>query len=187
VPLSALPGMAERTVKVGSAGKIFSLTGWKVGWIVAPPSARLPISKAHQYVAFATPPNLQAAVAYGLGKERRLLRRMRAASSARDDMAAALEEAGFATLPAEGTYFLSSISPRPASRGRRDLLRARRARGGRGGDPGLAFYDARIRWTTSSASASPSMARSATAASLSVGGSPMWSQGMGVPGRQGLG
>ncbi|MDB5672019.1 MAG: aminotransferase, partial [Alphaproteobacteria bacterium] len=38
VPLAALPGMAERTVKIGSAGKIFSLTGWKIGWIVAPPS-----------------------------------------------------------------------------------------------------------------------------------------------------
>ena len=39
-PLASLPGMAERTIKVGSAGKIFSLTGWKVGWIVAAPRAR---------------------------------------------------------------------------------------------------------------------------------------------------
>ena len=70
LPLASLPGMAERTVKVGSAGKIFSVTGWKVGWTVAPPHLAGPISKAHQFITFATPPSLQAAVAYGLGKER---------------------------------------------------------------------------------------------------------------------
>src|SRR5215212_2559699 len=67
VPLASFPGMAERTVKVGSAGKIFSLTGWKVGWAVAPPALAGPISKAHQFLTFATAPNLQAAVAFGLG------------------------------------------------------------------------------------------------------------------------
>ena len=108
IPLSAMPGMAERTVKVGSAGKIFSLTGWKVGWIVAPPALGEPIAKAHQYVAYATPPNLQAAVAYGLGKEGdyyELMRRDFAVS--REALAGALEEAGYAALPAEGTYFMS--------------------------------------------------------------------------------
>ncbi|HEX8448699.1 MAG TPA: aminotransferase class I/II-fold pyridoxal phosphate-dependent enzyme, partial [Allosphingosinicella sp.] len=69
IPLSSLPGMAERTVKVGSAGKIFSLTGWKVGWVIAPPALAGPISKAHQFLTFATAPNLQSAVAYGLGKD----------------------------------------------------------------------------------------------------------------------
>ena len=54
VPLAALPGMAERTVKIGSAGKIFSLTGWKVGWAVAPPPLAAAIAKAHQFVTFAT-------------------------------------------------------------------------------------------------------------------------------------
>jgi aspartate/methionine/tyrosine aminotransferase len=108
VPLAALPGMAERTVKVGSAGKIFSLTGWKVGWIVAPPDLSLPISKAHQYTTFATPPNLQAAVAYGLGKADDYFEGMRANfAGARDAMVAALGEAGFVTLPAEGSYFVS--------------------------------------------------------------------------------
>ncbi len=106
-PLSSLPGMAERTVKVGSAGKIFSLTGWKVGWIAAPQHLTLPISKAHQYVTFATPPNLQAAVAYGLGKPDAYYRDMRAAfERARDEMVGALQSDGWATLPAEGTYFV---------------------------------------------------------------------------------
>jgi aspartate/methionine/tyrosine aminotransferase len=106
-PLSALPGMADRTVKVGSAGKIFSLTGWKVGWIVAPPHLALPISKAHQYVTFATPPNLQAAVAYGLGKPDGYYVEMRSAfERARDAMVAALRADGWVTLPAQGTYFV---------------------------------------------------------------------------------
>jgi aspartate/methionine/tyrosine aminotransferase len=107
LPLGALPGMAERTVKVGSAGKIFSLTGWKVGWIVAPPALGEPISKAHQYLAYATPPNLQAAVAYGLAKESNYYRTMRADfAAARDRLERALRNAGYATLTAEGTYFL---------------------------------------------------------------------------------
>jgi aspartate/methionine/tyrosine aminotransferase len=108
LPLSAIPGMAERTIKIGSAGKIFSLTGWKVGWVIAPPSLAVPISKAHQYVTYATPPNLQAAVAYGLSKEDGYFRSLRAAmQDARDLMVEALDEGGFVTLQAEGTYFLS--------------------------------------------------------------------------------
>ena len=108
VPLASLPGMRERTVKVGSAGKIFSLTGWKVGWIVAPAELALPIAKAHQYVTYATAPNLQSAVAYGLGKGEDYYAAMRSGfAAARDSMASALADSGFATLPAQGSYFLS--------------------------------------------------------------------------------
>jgi aspartate/methionine/tyrosine aminotransferase len=107
VPLSTLPGMVERTVKVGSAGKIFSVTGWKVGWIVAPPELAVPISKAHQFLTFATAPNLQAAVAYGLGKDDSYFDTMRRDfSAARDGLVAGLDSVGIATLPAEGTYFV---------------------------------------------------------------------------------
>ncbi|HEX8224333.1 MAG TPA: aminotransferase [Allosphingosinicella sp.] len=112
VPLASRPGMAERTVKVGSAGKIFSLTGWKVGWAVAPPELAGPISRAHQFLTFATAPNLQAAVAYGLGKEEGWFEGMRRDfASARDALVAGLEQAGFATLPAEGTYFVGVDLP----------------------------------------------------------------------------
>lgn len=108
VPLATIPGMRERTVKVGSAGKIFSLTGWKIGWIVAPERLAVPISKAHQYMTFATPPNLQAAVAFGLGKDDSYYEAMRRGfEDARDRMEALLGEAGFHTLKVEGTYFLS--------------------------------------------------------------------------------
>ena len=68
-PLMAEPGMRERTVKIGSAGKIFSLTGWKVGFVCADAALLRVLAKAHQFLTFTTPPNLQAAVAYGLAKD----------------------------------------------------------------------------------------------------------------------
>jgi N-succinyldiaminopimelate aminotransferase len=108
VPLAALPAMRERTVKIGSAGKIFSLTGWKVGWAVAPaPLAEL-VAKGHQFLTFATAPNLQRAVAYGLGKEQGYFDGMRFNfEEARDYLASGLKEAGFVTTPVEGTYFIN--------------------------------------------------------------------------------
>jgi len=105
--IAALPGMDERFVKLGSAGKIFSMTGWKVGWIIAPPALAEPIAKAHQFVTFTTPPNLQAGAAYGLGKPDAYFDAMRAGFAApRDKMRRALDAAGYATLDCEGTYFL---------------------------------------------------------------------------------
>ena len=65
-PIASLPGMTDRTIKTGSAGKIFSLTGWKVGWIVASPENAGVAARAHQFLTFSTAPNLQAAVAFGL-------------------------------------------------------------------------------------------------------------------------
>jgi aspartate/methionine/tyrosine aminotransferase len=106
-PLLAEPGMAERTVKIGSAGKMFSLTGWKVGFVCAAPRLLGPIGKAHQFLTFTTPPNLQTAVAYGLGKDAAYFDAMRAGfQRGRDRLAAALSEGGFAVLPSEGAYFL---------------------------------------------------------------------------------
>ncbi|HEX8526402.1 aminotransferase [Allosphingosinicella sp.] len=107
IPLASLPGMAERTIKIGSAGKIFSLTGWKVGWAVAPPPLAAIFAAAHQFIAFCTPPNLQQAVAFGLGKEDDYYDSMRSGfAAARDSMASGLKERGFVALPAEGTYFV---------------------------------------------------------------------------------
>ena len=106
-PLMAEPGMAERCVKIGSAGKIFSMTGWKVGFVMAAPALMGPIVRAHQFLTFTTPPHLQAAVAEGLGWPDAWFADMRAGFAAsRDRMATGLEAAGFAVLPSEGTYFL---------------------------------------------------------------------------------
>lgn len=112
-PLIGLPGMRERTVKIGSAGKIFSLTGWKVGFVCAAPEILRVLAKAHQFLAFTTPPNLQAAVAYGLGKEQAYFDGMRAALQAsRDRFARGLRGEGFTVLPSAGTYFLNvDIAP----------------------------------------------------------------------------
>jgi N-succinyldiaminopimelate aminotransferase len=108
LPLSALPGMAERVVKIGSAGKIFSLTGWKVGWAVASPELAAQVARAHQFVTFTTPPNLQAAAAYGLGKEDAYFSAMRARfQEARDLLAREVAAIGYRVLSAEGTYFLN--------------------------------------------------------------------------------
>lgn len=95
----------ERTIKVGSAGKIFSLTGWKIGWLAAPRQLADVIARAHQYLTFASPPHLQAAVAVGLGRPD-WLEPMRAGfNRARALLAAGLEQAGYRLLPAEATYF----------------------------------------------------------------------------------
>ncbi|MFL6734164.1 MAG: aminotransferase class I/II-fold pyridoxal phosphate-dependent enzyme, partial [Sphingomicrobium sp.] len=66
IPIAALPGMARRTLKCGSAGKIFSLTGWKIGWLVAAPELATLVARAHQFLTFSSAPNLQSAVAFGL-------------------------------------------------------------------------------------------------------------------------
>ena len=108
VPLMAMPGMRERTIKIGSAGKIFSLTGWKVGFVCAAPPLMKVLAKAHQFLTFTTPPNLQAAVAYGLGKDDSYFSGMRAdLQRSRDRFATGLAERGFAVLPSAGTYFLN--------------------------------------------------------------------------------
>lgn len=108
LPLIGFPGMRERTVKIGSAGKIFALTGFKVGWMcAAPPLARV-LAKAHQFLTFTTPPNLQLAVAEGLETQDDWVEAARVRFQAgRDRLKAGLEAAGLATLPSAATYFLS--------------------------------------------------------------------------------
>lgn len=107
-PLLTLPALRNRVVKIGSAGKIFSLTGWKVGFVCAAPDLLRVVAKAHQYMTFTTPPNLQAAVAYGLDKDDTYFTGMRRDfQAARDRFAAGLENLGLAVLPSSATYFLN--------------------------------------------------------------------------------
>ena len=109
IPLMTLPGMAERCIKIGSAGKIFSVTGWKVGWVVAAPALLSVIAKAHQYLTFTTPPELQEAVAWGLDQCRDVYADLpQVLGGRRDRLAAGLTEAGFTVLPAWGSYFLTA-------------------------------------------------------------------------------
>jgi aspartate/methionine/tyrosine aminotransferase len=107
VPIASLAGIAGRTFKCGSAGKIFSLTGWKIGWLAASPEMTTLAARAHQFLTFASAPNLQAAVAYGMAEGDAWLQPMRERfSQARDRMISGLETAGYAVLPSASTYFL---------------------------------------------------------------------------------
>src|SRR5437588_1489668 len=106
-PLATLPGMAKRTIKVGSAGKIFSLTGWKVGWIAAAPELATVVARAHQFLTFSTAPNLQVAVAFGLNGGDHWIQPMRDRfQRARDRMTDGLRAVGYEVLDATSTYFL---------------------------------------------------------------------------------
>ncbi len=108
-PLITMPGMRKRCLKIGSAGKTFSLTGWKVGYITAAADLLEPIAKAHQFVTFTTPPNLQSAVAYGLALDDAYFERLaRAMQDKRDRCADGLSAAGFEVIDCAGTYFISA-------------------------------------------------------------------------------
>jgi N-succinyldiaminopimelate aminotransferase len=108
-PLITMPGMRNRCIKIGSAGKTFSLTGWKVGYVTAAADLLQPIAKAHQFVTFTTPPNLQSAVAYGLGLDDTYFDGLtRAMQEKRDRCAEGLAAAGFDVIDCAGTYFISA-------------------------------------------------------------------------------
>ena len=107
-PLMEFPGMRERTVKVGSAGKMFGLTGWKVGFLMAAAELTHSLARAHQFLTFTTPPNLQTAVAWGLANSEDWFRDMpQILERSRDRLTEGLRREGFAVLPSQGTYFLN--------------------------------------------------------------------------------
>lgn len=104
----AIPSLRKRAIKIGSAGKIFSLTGWKVGWAVATPPLAEAIAGQHQFLTFTTATPLQWAVAEGLAlpSEWFVTHRKRYIASKRR-LVEGLERAGFAVLPSAGTWFVS--------------------------------------------------------------------------------
>lgn len=104
----ALPALRERAVKVGSAGKIFSLTGWKIGWALAAPPLAEAIARQHQFLTFTTPTPLQWAVAEGLALPREWHAAHRARyAAARERLVSGLAAAGYVLLPADGTWFVT--------------------------------------------------------------------------------
>lgn len=108
LPLALAEGMRERTIKIGSAGKMFGLTGWKIGFVCAEPNLIEPVAKAHQFITFATPPMLQTAVAEGLAWDVAHFDQMRfELAASRDCLKQALEKAGYVCLDSQGAYFLS--------------------------------------------------------------------------------
>ena len=109
IPLMSLPGMRARCLRIGSAGKTFALTGWKVGYVTGVPALLQPAAKAHQFLTFTTPPNLQRAVAYGLGKDDAYFRALAGdLVKKRDVLSAGLRRIGFDVLDTQGTYFVNA-------------------------------------------------------------------------------
>src|SRR5690606_24856393 len=100
--------LRERSVKIGSAGKIFSLTGWKVGWAVASPPLAAAIANQHQFLTFTTATPLQWAVAEGLSFPHQWHEAHRAKySPGKDRLVKGLTSAGFEVLPSSGTWFVT--------------------------------------------------------------------------------
>ncbi len=103
----AIPALRERSVKIGSAGKIFSLTGWKVGWACAAAPIAAVIARAHQFLTFTTPPSLQWAVAEGLALPSDWHEAHRGAhGEGRTRLARGLSRAGYAVIAGPATWFI---------------------------------------------------------------------------------
>ena len=113
LPLASLPGMRERTIRISSAGKSFSCTGWKIGWATGPAALVSTVQRVKQFLTFVNAGPLQPAVAVALGLPDEYFTGFRAALQARRDrLIAGLTDAGFGVLPSEGTYFVTAdITP----------------------------------------------------------------------------
>lgn len=109
IPLMTIPGMRERCLRIGSAGKTFNLTGWKVGYVSCDRSLAPNVAKAHQNLTFTTPPNLQRGVAVGLLKDDAYFRALQDSLQAkRDLLGAGLARLGFGVLETRGSYFITT-------------------------------------------------------------------------------
>lgn len=108
IPLMTLPEMFDRTIRIGSAGKTFSLTGFRIGYVTAPARLITAVNKAHQHLAYTSPAPLQEAVALGLKMgDDYYAAFTKSMQEKRDLLSNGLIEAGFKVLPCEGTYFVS--------------------------------------------------------------------------------
>lgn len=109
VRITTLPGMAERTITVGSAGKTFGVTGWKIGWAIAPPTIAHAILMAHQWIPFAVATPFQEAVAIGFEQAdaNGYFATMPAMYKCKRDMlVSALDAAGLNPVVPDGSYFV---------------------------------------------------------------------------------
>ncbi|MFJ1795032.1 pyridoxal phosphate-dependent aminotransferase [Kitasatospora griseola] len=141
-PLAALPGMRERTVAISSAGKTFSFTGWKVGWVTGAPELVAAVRTAKQYLTYVSAGPFQYAVAEALRLPDAYYTEFRAElHRKRDLLAAGLTEAGFRVFEPQGTYFITTdITPLGEKDGI-EFCRALPARCGVVAIPNAVFYD----------------------------------------------
>lgn len=113
IPIVTLPGMRERTITVGSGGKTFSVTGWKVGWITSTPELVSAVRCSKQFLTYVSSGPFQYAIAVGLGLPDSYFSAFTDNLRLRRDMlSAGLEKAGFDVMPTQGTFFLTAdITP----------------------------------------------------------------------------
>ena len=113
LPIASYPGMAQRTVTISSAAKMFNCTGWKIGWACGPADLVAGVRAAKQYLSYVGGAPFQPAVAYALDNEDAWVESLRLSLQAkRDTLAAALTDIGFEVHASAGTYFLCA-DPRP--------------------------------------------------------------------------
>jgi N-succinyldiaminopimelate aminotransferase len=142
IPLATLPGMRDRTLRISSAGKTFSCTGWKIGWATGPAALVSATTRVKQFLTFVNGGPLQPAVAVALGLPDAYFTSFRdGMQSRRDRLLAGLTDAGFRVLPSEGTYFVTAdITPLGGTDGA-DFCRALPGRCGVVAVPTQVFYD----------------------------------------------
>ncbi|TYB68620.1 pyridoxal phosphate-dependent aminotransferase [Nonomuraea sp. PA05] len=142
VPMATLPGMRERTLMISSAGKTFSVTGWKTGWVCAPASLITAVQTVKQFLTFTASAPWQLAVAYGLRHEMEWVAALAAGlQDKRDRLMEGLSAAGFSVLRPAGTYFVQTdIRPLGFSDGL-DLTRRLPELAGVVAIPTQVFYD----------------------------------------------
>jgi N-succinyldiaminopimelate aminotransferase len=157
IPFSTVPGMAERTVTISSAGKMFSFTGWKIGWVTGPEDLVASVRTTKQFLTFVSGGPFQFAVAHALEHEMSFVEGLRESMAHRRDLLSdGLAAVGFETFRPRGTYFVTTDVRSLGADDALDFCRQLPHRAGVVAVPCSVFYEdpgpaerAFVRWTFS--------------------------------------
>ncbi|GLZ61609.1 MULTISPECIES: pyridoxal phosphate-dependent aminotransferase [Micromonospora] len=142
VPLASLPGMRERTLRISSAGKTFSCTGWKIGWASGPAALVSAVLRVKQFLTYVNAAPLQPAVAVALALPDDYYTGFRdSLQQRRDQLVGGLSDAGFEVLGSEGTYFVTADITALGGRDGAEFCRSLPQRCGVVAVPTQVFYD----------------------------------------------
>jgi N-succinyldiaminopimelate aminotransferase len=142
VPIASLPGMRERTVTISSAGKTFSFTGWKIGWVCSTPELVAAVRTAKQFLTYVSGAPFQPAIATGLRLPDEYFEEFTADLRVkRDRLCAGLEAAGFTVFRPQGTYFVTTDIRSLGETDGMAFCRALPERCGVVAVPNVVFYD----------------------------------------------